>query len=179
MSLSPLIRPVTDADFPAVAALTNHFILSTPIHFSTEPVTPDELRASWHKTRDVYPYLVAEVNGRFAGYCKAGVWRERAAYNWTPECGIYVDPSIHRRGVGRALYERLFDIMRAQGFHSIIGGVTLPNEPSVALHESVGFTKVGHVAHAGWKFNRWWDVGFWQKMLQPEGHAAKPLAPPR
>lgn len=172
------IRPVQDADFSAVAELTNHFILNTAIHFGYDAVSADELREMWRKYRETYPFLVAEVDGRFAGYCKAGVWRDRTAYQWTPESGIYVVPGAHRRGVGRALYLRLFEVLARQGFHSVVGGITLPNEPSVRLHEAVGFVKVGHIARAGWKFDRWWDVGFWQKSLAEPNAAAEPLGAP-
>lgn len=173
-----LIRPAQDADFPAVAELTNHFILNTAIHFGYDAVSSDELREMWRRYREKYPFLVAEVDGRFAGYCKAGVWRDRTAYQWTPESGIYVVPDAHRRGVGRALYLRLFEVLARHGFHSVVGGITLPNEPSVRLHEAVGFVKVGHIARAGWKFDRWWDVGFWQKSLAEPNAAAEPLGPP-
>lgn len=165
VTAQPLIRAAAEGDFPAIAALTNHYIVSTPIHFAYDPVTPAELRESWAKTRARYPFLIAEVDGALAGYCKAGLWRDRAAYAWTPESGIYVDPARHRRGVGRALYLALFDELRARGFHSVIGGITLPNEASVRLHEAVGFTQVGFIREAGFKFDRWWDIGFWQKML--------------
>jgi L-amino acid N-acyltransferase YncA len=159
------IRPANAQDFDAVAALTNHFIVHTSIHFGTEPVTAAELRASWEKSAGVYPYLVAESEGRFAGYAKAGVWRERAAYRWTPEAGIYVEEWTRGKGVGTALYRALLNELTARGFESVIGGITLPNDASVRLHERCGFVKVGHVARAGWKFGAWHDVGFWQAML--------------
>jgi phosphinothricin acetyltransferase len=178
MSSGVLVRAAEAGDFEAIAALTNVFIRETTIHFGYDPVSADELRASWEAARTRYPWLVAEVDGRFAGYCKAGVWRERAAYGWTPECGVYVEPFVRRQGVGRALYERLIDVMRRQGFHSIVAGVTLPNDASVRLHESVGFVHIGTVRRAGWKLGRWSDVGFWQRELAPEGHVPGPIAPP-
>ncbi len=160
-----VIRGVNPQDFDAVAALTNHFILHTSIHFGTEAVTAAELHESWEKTRATYPFLVAEVDGRFAGYAKAGVWRERAAYRWTPEAGIYIEEWTRGRGVGTMLYRALLDDLRARGFESVIGGITLPNEASVRLHERCGFVKVGHVLRAGYKFGAWHDVGFWQAVL--------------
>lgn len=172
------VRAATGDDFDAIAALTNVFIRGTTIHFGYDPVTPGELRESWDKARSRYPWLVAEVDGRFAGYCKAGVWRDRTAYQWTPECGVYVEPFARRRGVGRALYERLIEVMRRQGFHSIVAGVTLPNEPSVRLHESVGFVHIGTVRRAGWKLETWCDVGFWQRELAPAGHVPAQISPP-
>lgn len=172
------IRPAVTADFEAIAALTNIYINTTAIHFSYEPVTAAELRGLWEKYRATYPFLVAEIDGRFAGYAKAGVWRDRTAYQWTPECGIYIEPWAQGKGVGSKLYGALIDGLRAQGFHSVIGGITLPNEPSVRLHEKLGFVKISHVKHAGWKFGAWHDVGFWQLMLAGEGHGAGPLKGP-
>jgi len=159
------VRSVASPDFVPIAALTNQFIEKTAIHFGYEPVTPDELETLHTKYAGKYPYLIAEIEGRFAGYAKAGVWRDRAAYQWTTEVGIYVEPALHRSGVGRALYGRLIAELRAAGFHSAVGGITLPNEASVRLHEAMGFVKVAHFAHAGYKFNMWHDVGFWQLML--------------
>lgn len=173
-----VIRSVRAGDFDAIATLTNHFILGTPIHFGHDPVTADELRVHWERFRDRYPFLVAEADGAFAGYAKAGVWRDRAAYTWTPETGIYIRPELHGRGIGKALYRVLIDTLRAQGFHSAVGGITIPNEASVRLHESLGFVHVGTVKHAGWKFNHWHDAGFWQIVLKDADHRAAPVTPP-
>ncbi len=187
------IRPVRAEDFDAVAALTNHFIVNTAIHFGYEEVTAEELRASWEKSKGKYPYLVAEVDGAdpasrragtgppkssLAGYAKCGVWRDRSAYQWTAETGIYVAPSMQRRGVGRRLYGALIDECRRCGFHSLIGGITLPNEASVRLHEAMGFVRVGQFEDAGWKFGAWHGVGFWQLMLRNGEHRAGALTPP-
>jgi phosphinothricin acetyltransferase len=172
------IRSAAPSDFGAIAALTNRYIETTAIHFSYEPVTAHGLLALFEQYRARYPWIVAEIDGRFAGYAKAGPWRDRAAYDWTPEAGIYIEPEFHRRGVGRALYTRLFEVLRAQGYQTLIAGATLPNDASALLHEAVGFVKVGHVHRAGWKMNRWWDVGFWQKDLAPPGAPATPIKPP-
>ncbi len=173
-----LLRAAEPRDFHPIADLNNLFIATSAIHFSYDPVTPDELEAAWRATRERYPWIVAEIDGRFAGYAKAGTWRDRAAYAWTPESGIYVEDWARRRGVGRALYLRLFDVLRDQGYHSLIGGITLPNEPSVRLHESVGFTQVSLIPRAGWKFNAWHDVGFWQRNLAEPGAPATPIRAP-
>lgn len=171
----PLIRGVSPGDFEAVAALTNHFILKTSIHFGTEPVTAAELRGSWEKSQSRYPFLVIESNGRFAGYAKAGVWRERAAYAWTPETGIYLEEHARGSGLGVRLYSALIQELQRRGFQSAVAGITLPNAPSVRLHERCGFVHVGTVTRAGFKVGQWYDVGFWQVMLDPTGSAPRPL----
>lgn len=162
---APLIRLARDSDFPAIAALTNHFITSTTIHFGTTSVTTEELLASWKSSRDTYPHLVAELDGRFAGFAKAYRWREREAYAKTAEVGIYISLDLHRRGVGRPLYSALLDDCRRRGFHTAIGGIALPNEPSIRLHESLGFIHVGTVRECGYKHGAWRDVAFYQIML--------------
>ena len=176
------IRAAESGDFPAIAALTNRFIRGTAIHFGYDPVTPEEMRTLWKTHADKFPWLVAEIGGAFAGYCKAGVWRDRAAYAWTPESGIYIEEGFRGCGVGRGLYLRLFDVLRAQGYHSLIGGMTLPNPASRRLHESVGFVCVGRVRQAGWKLGEWHDVEFWQKMLREDAtppERAGEIRPPR
>jgi phosphinothricin acetyltransferase len=168
-------RPTHEQDFQAIAGLTNEFIRSTAVHFGYEPVTPEELAAVWRETRDRYPWLSAEVDGRFAGYAKAGAWRTRTAYQWTAEVGIYIEEWARGRGVGRTLYQALLDELRTRGFHSAIGGITLPNEPSVRLHEALGFKPVGVVRDAGHKLGAWHDVGFWQLILRDGAHEPRPL----
>lgn len=170
------IRPTVEPDFPSIAALTNSFIRGTAVHFGYVEVTAQELAAAWRKGRERYPWLTVEVDGRFGGFAKAGPWRDRAAYQWTAEAGIYLQPEARGRGIGRALYSALVEHLRSRGFHSVVGGITLPNEASVRLHEGLGFTFVGAVRQAGWKLGAWHDVGFWQLMLREDGHA--PATPP-
>ena len=163
-----MIRPVEAADFAAIARITNHYIATTAIHFAYESVTTEELRAHWAEDRARYPWRAAvDAGGALVGFAKAGTWRERDAYRWTAEVGLYVDPAHHRRGVGRALYADLIPALAAAGFHSLIAGVTLPNPPSLALHLAFGFAPVGTVRDAGYKFDAWHDVAFYQLVLQP------------
>lgn len=167
---SPVVRDVRGADFDAIAALTNYFIDTTAVHFATEPVSAASMRELWVGQRERYPFVVAEVDGVFAGYAKAGQWRERAAYNWSAETGIYLSEEFRGQGIGKVLYAALLDAMRERGLHSAIGAITLPNDASVRLHEAVGFDACGVVRRAGWKFGAWYDVGFYQAMLQQPEH---------
>lgn len=157
-----LIREFADRDVAPANELTNSFIRDTVVHFGYTPATDDEFAAVWREGRTKYPWLVGEVSGQFMGYAKAGVWRTRDAYQFTAEAGIYMVPEARGKGLGRTLYIELLERLRAAGFHSVIGGVTLPNEASVRLHESIGFRKVGDFREVGRKFDAWHDVGFWQ-----------------
>ncbi|HEX5053214.1 MAG TPA: GNAT family N-acetyltransferase [Planctomycetota bacterium] len=172
------IRLAEAEDFAAIAAITNHYIKTTAIHFNYVQVTAEELRSLWREHLDVYPWLVREVGGTVAAYAKAGVYRARRAYHWTTETGIYVAAEHCGRGIGRPLYERLLAVLRAQGFHSVIGGIALPNDASVRLHERLGFVHCGTMPRVGRKFDRWHDVGFWQLALQPDDHNPTELVPP-
>lgn len=125
-----------------------------------------------------WPWLVAEREGAVAGYAYATRHRERAAYRWTSDVTVYVDAAHHRRGVGRALYEALFALLAEQGLYEACAGITLPNDASVGLHESLGFQLVGVYRDIGFKFGRWWDVGWWQRTLRPhDGPPAEPRPP--
>ncbi|MBI5516410.1 MAG: N-acetyltransferase family protein [Deltaproteobacteria bacterium] len=160
-----LVRAFSEGDVAPANALTNHYIVHTPIHFGLEPSTDEAFRALWEKGRARFPWLAAEVRGVFAGYCKAGTWRERAAYERTVETGVYVEERCRGRGVGLALYGALFEALREGGFHAVVAGITLPNEASVRLHERAGFSPVGVFREVGRKFDQWHDVGFWQRGL--------------
>lgn len=165
-----MVRTFEERDVAAACALTNHFIRHTAVHFGTSPQSDEAFAAMWRSGREKYPWLTAEGAGEggspaFAGYAKAGVWRSRDAYAPTAEVTVYVDPAFHRRGVGRALYAELFRRLRAAGFHTVVGGITLPNEGSVRLHESMGFRHVGTFREVGRKFDRWHDTDWWQLIL--------------
>jgi phosphinothricin acetyltransferase len=161
----PAVRTFEARDVGPACALTNHFIENTAVHFGLHPQTNEEIEVMWRAAAGKFPWLAAECDGRFAGYAKAGTWRAREAYALTAEVTVYVEPSFHRRGVGRALYAELLGRLRRAGFHTAVGGVTLPNEGSVRLHESMGFKYVGTFREVGRKFDQWHNTGWWQVML--------------
>ena len=162
------IRFARADDFSSIAAITNHYITTTSIHFAYEPVTEGDMRTLWKRTSDLHPWLVTEDDNGVLGYAKAGAWRERAAYSWTCEVGLYIASFAQRRGLGRALYEALLDECERRGFRSAVAGITLPNEPSVALHKRCGFSRVGVFADAGYKHGAWHAVEFWQKRFSTD-----------
>ena len=126
-----------------------------------------------------YPWLVAEQGGEVVGYAYACPHRARPAYRWAVEVSVYVAAAQHGMGHGRALYAELIERLRAQRFQIACAGITLPNEASVALHESLGFAAVGVYRRIGWKDGSWRDVGWWQLELTPpaEGRPPEPLPP--
>lgn len=116
-----------------------------------------------------FPYLVAESDGDIAGYAYAGLYRTRPAYRWTLEDSVYVSPTAHRRGVGRALLERLLVESQQRGFRQMIAviGDSIQQTPSIELHRALGFRTVGVLENVGYKFGRWLDSVLMQRDLGP------------
>lgn len=162
---SPRIRLATADDLVRIREIVNHYIERSVFNFRTEPQSLDEVRGTWGKLHRRFPWLVADIDDRIIGAAYAGPWNERAAYQWTAEVTVYIEESVHRRGVGDALYTELLDRLRRNGFHSAVAVIALPNDPSVRLHERHGFEHVGHLHEAGFKHDAWHDVGFWQCRL--------------
>lgn len=163
------VRLATEDDLPEVCEIVNHFIENSFVNFRTEPQDADEWRNNWKRGHQRFPWLVA-TDDRVVGVAYAAPWNHRAAYQWTVEATVYVDPSRLRRGVGDALYTELLDRLRRQGFHSAVAVIALPNDASVRLHERHGFIRVGRLVEAGYKLGAWHDVGFWQCALGNGGH---------
>ena len=170
-----MIRIARAEDGADLAAIYAPIVRDTAISFEIEPPTAEEMAARVVATLPTYPWLVWEEGGRAVGYVYAGRHAARAAYRWSAEVTAYIAPEFHRRGIGRTLYGALFDILRRQGFHAVYAGVTLPNTPSVALHEAVGMKPVGVYREAGFKFGAWRDVGWWGMTLDS---AAAPSGEP-
>jgi len=124
-----------------------------------------------------YPWLVAEIDGEVVGYAYASRHRDRASYRWAADVTVYISGAHHRRGIGRALYARLFELLLAQGVYEACAGITLPNESSVGLHESLGFVSVGVYRDIAYKFGRWRSTGWWQKALRPHIDDQPPADP--
>jgi phosphinothricin acetyltransferase len=159
------IRAARDTDFATIAAITNHYIATTAIHFAYEPLTVEDMLASWHDSREKFPWFVAVDGDRVCGYAKAGTWRDRSAYAWTTEIGVYIAHDAHRRGYARVLYTELLAELGRRGFHTVIAGIVLPNDASIALHLGFGFEPAGVVRDAGYKHGTWHDIAFYQKHL--------------
>ena len=124
-----------------------------------------------------YPWLVAEFDGEVVGYSYASQHHERSSYRWAANVAVYIAASHHRRGVGRALYGALLPLLVRQGLYVACAGVTLPNQASVALHESLGFAPVGIYRRVGFKFGHWHDVGWWQLQLHEPVAGETPAEP--
>ena len=160
------VRIAAAGDAEAVAGIYNHYVARTVVTFEEEPVPAGEIsRRIAEVQAAALPWLVAEREGAAVGFAYAAPWRARRAYRFSTEVTVYVAPERGGRGIGSALYAHLLAGLRDRNIHSVMGGIALPNEASVALHEKFGFKKVAHFEQAGFKLDRWVDVGYWQRIL--------------
>ncbi|RVT46015.1 N-acetyltransferase family protein [Rheinheimera sediminis] len=161
-----MIRQATTADAAAIAAIYNHYVLNTTVTFEEQTVTTEQMAERIEQVQnDALPWLVLERSGDLLGYAYATKWRVRSAYRFSVESTVYVKDAVTTKGIGSQLYQQLLAELKALGLHLVIGGITLPNDKSVALHEKFGFEKCGHFHQVGFKFEQWRDVGYWQKLL--------------
>jgi phosphinothricin acetyltransferase len=177
--MSRHLRLAEPRDAAALAAIYAPSVTDSPASF--EEVAPDaaEMARRLATVLAFAPWLVLDDDAEgVVGYAYAARHRERIAYQWSVDVTVYVRADQHRRGVGRALYEPLLELLRAQGFHAAHAGITLPNPASVGLHEALGFRPVARYPAVGWKQGAWHDVGWWQLELRPRTAGVAP-APPR
>jgi len=152
------IRLVTQEDSDAILKIYLPFITDTVVTFEYKVPTLTEFKERMADIQKNYPWLVCEINNRITGYAYASRFREREAYKWSVDFSVYVDPEYHGKGIGKALYFALSELLKLQGYYNAYAGVTLPNVKSEGLHESFGFKAVGVYHKVGYKFDRWHDV---------------------
>jgi len=159
-----IVRDARPDDARAIVDLYNHYVTHTTITFEEQPVSPSEMES---RVREIQsgglPWLVAEESGVVVGYAYASKWKTRSAYRFSVESTVYVAHDRRTRGVGTSLYEVLIARLKDAGYHTVIGGITQPNEASVRLHERLGFVKTAHFREVGFKFGEWLDVAYWQR----------------
>jgi L-amino acid N-acyltransferase YncA len=162
------IRDATPDDAPAVAAIYAPVAASTPASFETDPPGNEEMARRITETTQTLPWLVAEHDGEVVGYAYAAPAHPRAAYRWAAEVSIYLSEAARGRGVGSSLLDTLLERLRDAGYVTVRAGTTLPNDASVRLFESRGFTLVGVFQKTGYKLGAWHDVGWWQLVLSAD-----------
>lgn len=167
------IRYATLQDAAAILKIYEPFITSTSVTFEYTVPSLEEFTKRVEGIMHKYPYFVCveKTSGVeeevIVGYAYANKFRERAAYNWDVESSIYVDPQHQRKGVATVLYGKLLDECQRRGFHNVVGGITMPNDHSVKLHEKFGFRHVGVFRKSGFKQGAWHDVLFVEKNINP------------
>jgi L-amino acid N-acyltransferase YncA len=161
----PMIRYAKTDDAAEICKIYNHYVLGTTITFEEEPVSTDEMAQRIAETLQSLPWLVWEQDESLQGFCYASKWKGRCAYRHSVESTVYVRADSIGRHIGSQLYRALLDELRQRKFHTVIGGIALPNDASVALHEKLEFEKVAQFREVGNKFDRWIDVGYWQLLF--------------
>jgi len=159
------LRRVLIEDASAICDIYNYYITHSICTFEEDPVSISEMENRIREVSSFYPWLIAEEGGVVYGYIYANRWKTRSAYRYSAELSVYVRNGYQGRGIGKTLLGHLLDELKRQGIHTVIGGIVLPNERSVRLHETLGFTKVAHFLEVGYKFGKWLDVGYWQRVL--------------
>ena len=159
------IRIASPNDAADVLAIYAPIVRDTAISFELVPPTVTQMQERIESTLDQLPWLVAEEAQHVIGYAYASRYRQRAAYQWSVEVSAYVREDARRGGVARALYRALLGILEDLSYRTALAGIALPNEASVAFHESMGFTRAGVYHNVGFKMGTWHDVGWWQLPL--------------
>lgn len=176
------IRTATPSDAEALLAIYRPYVEETAITFEYETPGVEEFRERITHTLETYPYLVAEINGRPAGYAYASPFHTRPAYDWNVETSIYVDKTLRKSGVGRALYEALEKALSAMGIITLYACITYPatldpyvTTNSVDFHAYMGYELVGNFHRSGYKFHRWYDVVWMEKNIGKHLIPMKPV----
>jgi len=161
-------------DAAACAAIYAPHVEGSAVSFEEEPPDAGEMQARIVRYGASHAWLVAEREGEVAGYAYATAFNERPAYRWSTSVSVYVAERARGQGVGRALYEALFERLRERGFRMACAGITLPNEASERLHDSLDFEQVGVNPGIGFKEGAWRDVGWYQLELAPASEGPPP-----
>jgi L-amino acid N-acyltransferase len=159
-----LVRAASEADLPRIHSIYNDAVLTTTATWDYDP-WPWEKRLDWWKAHDedrTCPVFVAEVDGEVAGFSYLSHFREKIGYRFTREDTVYVDPARHRTGLGMTLLAAVVEAARAERMRAVIGGIVSTNEPSLRLHERLGFVEVARHPAVGYKFDQWLDLVFVQ-----------------
>lgn len=168
MGLDVTIRPAEDDDLPKIATIYNHEVAHSIATFDTDPPPDGHWQDKLASSRQGCHFLVAvDDDCDVVGFAYSWPYRPRPAYARTRETSIYLDRSVQRQGVGRQLYPALLDTMARSGVHTAVAGVAVPNPGSVRLHLRVGFEHVGTMREVGYKFDRWIDIEWYQRLVSP------------
>jgi phosphinothricin acetyltransferase len=159
------LRLAEPGDEKGILDIYRPYIEGTSFTFETEVPTEEKFSERIIEYMENWPWLVYETGGMIAGYAYASRYRERTAYQWCTETSVYIHRDHFRKGIARALYNALFEILKKQGFRNVYAVINLPNDQSVAFHESCGFNWFATYEQVGYKLGRWKNVGWWRLII--------------
>jgi len=173
--MSPVIRPAKTTDIQAITRIYAHAVEHGTASFELEPPDEAEMAKRMQALLDgKFPYFVAEIDGKIAGYAYASLYRTRPAYRFTVEDSVYIAPDMHRRGLGKVLLVKLIEACTAMGFRQMIAVIGDSDQAaSIGVHKACGFEPAGNLKNIGWKFGKWLDTPLMQLALGP-GATTKP-----
>ena len=163
-----MVRKVTLQDADQIAGIYNYYILNSVVTFEEVSIDHEEMKNRIKAVTKKYPWIVYEEANQIIGYAYATNWKSRCAYKNSVETSVYLKYGETSKGVGTILYQALLAELQVMKLHSVIGGIALPNNLSIRLHEKLSFQKIAHFKEVGYKFEKWVDVGYWQLLLNSE-----------
>lgn len=169
------VRRADIADAEALLGIYTPYVTDTPITFEFEPPALEEFRGRMLGIMERYPYLAAEADGQIAGYCYASQFKNRDAYEWAVETTIYIKAEFKGQGIGRALYEKLENILCRQGILNLNACIAYPHPESIAFHEKMGYQTVAHFHKCGYKLGAWYDMVWMEKILKEHPDKPEPV----
>lgn len=161
-----MIRKVTKGDAPAIMDLYNYYVNNSIVTFDIHHSSLKKIQTKIETTIKRFPWIVYEENGEILGYAHGSEWKAKDGYKHSTETTVYLKHESIKKGIGSLLYQELIAQLTALNYHALIGCITLPNDASIALHEKLGFEKVGHFKEVGYKFDKWIDVGYWELIIK-------------
>lgn len=174
------VRDAKMEDAGRILEIYDHYVRNTAITFEYDTPSLEEFKARMEKIMSRYPYLVVLEDGRIAGYAYAGAFVGRAAYDWSCEMTVYLDHSARKRGMGRVIYEALEKALRDMGILNLYACIGYPETEdeyltanSADFHTHMGFVKVGEFHRCGYKFGRWYNM-IWMEKIIGEHQAGQP-----
>ena len=167
-----VIRPVKEEDALSLLSIYSYYVTDSAVSFENEVPSIEEFRERIRNISSYYPYIVAEKNGRIAGYAYAAAFKNRAAYDWDVETTIYLDRAMKRCGIGRMLLDKLEEILEAMNITNVNACIASIDEEdeyltrdSILFHTRMGYSMVGCFHRCGYKFNRWYDMVWMEKLI--------------
>ncbi len=165
--MKPFVRPAVESDLDRINDIYNEYIVDSHVSFDLEAWTIEDRQRWWHRYADGrFPALVAEIDGEVVGVTYAGPYKDKAGYAGSVETTVALDSQHHGQGIGRLLLTALLESLAASGVHRAYAFVALPNEPSVALHERLGYRRVGVLDEVGYKMGEYRSTMLLEKRFE-------------
>lgn len=170
------LQLIQEEDISEVLNIYAPYVKNTAITYEYDVPSPKTFSERVHHYTEQYPWIVAKEQGKIEGYAYASVYRSREAYQWGCELSVYLCPEARGKRLGKRLYSALMDLLTLQGYYTVYGVISLPNDSSIALHERLGFSLEGIQRKCGFKLGQWHDAAIMSKVLQDY---SVPSGPPK